>query len=702
MSPFLTSTPRDMPSYATIDYLPDLTTTEMQSAQRLTFSPYSTTSPGISWDNHASYSTNASYAILHSTFVWSARAGATYDISSYSYFDPYLIQVYDNLGNVVAVDTEMYIDTYGYDYVWDFVAPYSGDYFVSAGWRQGTASSNKFVWLAIYEDVGTATATPIPSLAAAADTASATESGGANNGTLGVNGTGNVLTNDAGTSISVISVQAGSVINSGATSVISGSTSAAAGAAVAGTYGTLSIAANGEFIYTVDNGKASVQFLSVGDSYTDTFTYQIKNSSNQTATARVTVTVNGANDAPTPAVMENQLVRIGVSGSTYTSFSVPNFDDPDTSSFALSYSASMSGGASLPSWLTFNPVTRSFVGTATTTNVGSYDLRVAATDGMSSSSVTFNLLIRTEAATSVDGSSGDDLLVSTASPQLFDGGAGYDKVTFSSNRASYTVVRTSSGYSVTEKTNTANEDSLSNVEEIQFGNEVLVLKYADLVQQLYVAYFGRPADSGALFNFSTTLKALGAPGDVQGLSSAYTTNAQVRELIDTFGSSTESNSLYSGDTVGFVTAVFQNVLNRAPQEAGLSFWQSAIDSGTLTKANAALSIMAGALQNTSTQGQVDGALISNRIIAASNFTLAIDTADEVTAYSGKQAAATARQMLGGVTGATDLVAFRATSDSTLSALMSTQNAATSFNEEYGTTIEVVGVTAENGSVSLYA
>jgi hypothetical protein len=145
-----------MTSYVTLDYLPDLTVAAKSAAIPLVFQPYTATSALINWDQSATYSTSNSYALLNSTFSWTGREGATYDIFSHSYFDPYLIQVYDNLGNVITTDTSGIYDTYGTDYVWDFVAPYTGTYYVSAGWNQGTASANKFVMLSIYEDVDTA------------------------------------------------------------------------------------------------------------------------------------------------------------------------------------------------------------------------------------------------------------------------------------------------------------------------------------------------------------------------------------------------------------------------------------------------------------------------------------------------------------------------------------------------------------------
>ncbi|HJV84320.1 MAG TPA: DUF4214 domain-containing protein [Noviherbaspirillum sp.] len=195
--------------------------------------------------------------------------------------------------------------------------------------------------------------------------------------------------------------------------------------------------------------------------------------------------------------------------------------------------------------------------------------------------------------------------------------------------------------------------------------------YTAAVQQLYVAYFGRPADSTGLTNFRTILANAGAPSDIQGLNAAYSTNATVKWAIDSFGTSDESKALYSGDTRSFVTSIYTNVLNRAPDTAGRDWWVDVIDRGVLTRGNAALSIMAGALTNTTTDGLADAALIQKRIAVATQFTSTITTPTLVAAYDGNDAAASARSMLGMVTKTTDVSAFQADIDATLSSLSST-------------------------------
>ena len=182
--------------------------------------------------------------------------------------------------------------------------------------------------------------------------------------------------------------------------------------------------------------------------------------------------------------------------------------------------------------------------------------------------------------------------------------------------------------------------------------------YANLVQTLYIAYFGRPADPSGLANFGAALQTANAPNNLHQLAEAYTTNPAVKNLIDSFGNSPESQNLYgSGDTVAFVTAIFQNVLGRVPQSNGLSFWVEAIDSGSLSRGDAALSIMDGALGNITAQGVLDGQLITNRLAVADDFTAEITSLNAAGYYTGAPAADSARSMLSGVNASTGSASF---------------------------------------------
>lgn len=196
-----------------------------------------------------------------------------------------------------------------------------------------------------------------------------------------------------------------------------------------------------------------------------------------------------------------------------------------------------------------------------------------------------------------------------------------------------------------------------------------VTDYHPVVQQLYISYFGRPADVSGLQNFSLQLTQMNASSDIQGLTSDYEKNPAIRALIDSFGSSDESKALYSGDDGTFITAIYQNVLGRAPDAEGKAFWVNAISSGTLTRANASLALTAGALVNTSAQGLLDGKLVSNRRQLGSSFTAALDTPAESAAYSGDAAAAVARSMLSSISADSSSAGFQTTVDATIAQLV---------------------------------
>lgn len=126
------------------------------------------------------------------------------------------------------------------------------------------------------------------------DTATAVEAGGVNNGTAGVDPRGNVLANDT----DVDGEQYGETRTVLQYTGENGQT-AVAGQVLQGLYGTLLINADGSYQYVVDNGNATVQAMrSAGESLREVFTYRMRDTAGITADARLTVTIQGANDNP--------------------------------------------------------------------------------------------------------------------------------------------------------------------------------------------------------------------------------------------------------------------------------------------------------------------------------------------------------------------------------------------------------------------
>ena len=209
--------------------------------------------------------------------------------------------------------------------------------------------------------------------------------------------------------------------------------------------------------------------------------------------------------------------------------------------------------------------------------------------------------------------------------------------------------------------------------------------YISVVQQLYVSYFGRPADYYGLQNFSAQLDKLGAPKTFADLQAAVQADkagtSALSQLVNSFNSSAESVALYGSDNsqigIGkFVNAIYQNVLGRDADKAGFDFWVNAITTGVLTKANAAAAITQAAMTNTSDQGKIDALTVSNKLAVATAFTTALDTPAEITSFAGDAAAAAARSLLLGVNSSTNLTAYQANINDTIEKLGNVVNGQT--------------------------
>ncbi|MDM3852567.1 MAG: pre-peptidase C-terminal domain-containing protein [Aphanizomenon gracile PMC627.10] len=98
----------------------------------------------------------------------------------------------------------------------------------------------------------------------------------------------------------------------------------------------------------------------------------------ETVSNDFSLTVDNVNDAPT---LENAIADQSTAADKAFSFTFDanTFIDVDADD-SLTYSATLKDGSNLPNWLKFNPATRTFNGTPTNANVGSFTIQVRATD----------------------------------------------------------------------------------------------------------------------------------------------------------------------------------------------------------------------------------------------------------------------------------------------------------------------------------
>jgi hypothetical protein len=133
-----------MAYHLTLNYITALPRTYMEEATRLFLKPLSPNPEG--WESSI---TVLGYEPWQADlFRFEAKAGARYELASLSYNDPFSIQIFDDQGAAVVWDNNEADDgppvllngvTYSRDVVHDWVAPYTGTYYVRAGWYQDPA-----------------------------------------------------------------------------------------------------------------------------------------------------------------------------------------------------------------------------------------------------------------------------------------------------------------------------------------------------------------------------------------------------------------------------------------------------------------------------------------------------------------------------------------------------------------------------------
>jgi trimeric autotransporter adhesin len=162
--------------------------------------------------------------------------------------------------------------------------------------------------------------------------------------------------------------------------------------------------------------------------------------------------------------------------------------------------------------------------------------------------------------------------------------------------------------------------------------------YTATIQQLYVAYFNRPADPLGLAYWE------GAVAKANGSTAAVSA---------AFAASAEYQASYAGmDNAHVVAQVYTNLFGHGPYPAGLNFWLQALLNKQMTIDNVVTQVASGAQGN-------DLAIFNSKAAAATAFTGALDTAQRVLSYDGAAANLLGKMFIANVVDAASLKALTA-------------------------------------------
>ena len=185
-----------------------------------------------------------------------------------------------------------------------------------------------------------------------------------------------------------------------------------------------------------------------------------------------------------------------------------------------------------------------------------------------------NVLDGTKGDDDLYGYGGDDSLFGGGGNDYIDGGTGIDSAFYNGARANFQVLVDGDRIRVSDRTGNEGFDLLSNIERLDFADVSVALDVngeGGQAYRLYQAAFDRTPDKVGLGYWIAQLD--------DGTSLAAVATA--------FVASAEFKSLYSakaGNT-GIVTQFYENVLNRAPDQAGVNYWVNILDQKQDTVAN---------------------------------------------------------------------------------------------------------------------
>jgi len=190
------------------------------------------------------------------------------------------------------------------------------------------------------------------------------------------------------------------------------------------------------------------------------------------------------------------------------------------------------------------------------------------------------------------------------------------------------------------------------------------------IQKLYIAYFNRPADPSGLAYWTAS-------------------SMTVAQIANSFAEQAEYKATYGGQsTETVVNSLYMNLFGRAAEPAGLVYWVGEIVAGRSTIGSVAINILNGAKD-------ADKIAVDSKTTAATSFTTALDTTEEMVAYSKAGGTADAKVWLAGVTTAATATSQIATQNTVIAAIV--ENAASNIQLTSGTD-KLPGTSFEAGLV----
>ncbi len=169
---------------------------------------------------------------------------------------------------------------------------------------------------------------------------------------------------------------------------------------------------------------------------------------------------------------------------------------------------------------------------------------------------------------------GNDLLRGNLGNDTLDGGTGRDVAVYVGTHEIFSVALSTAGATITDKSGAEGSDTLLNIERVDFSDGTLALdigkwQTAGEAYRLYQAAFARSPDLGGL-NYWVEQMDGGQTHEQVAHNFIVSPEFQVK-----YGASLTDAQL--------VTALYQNVLGRTPDQGGYDYWLGLLNQGQITR-----------------------------------------------------------------------------------------------------------------------
>ncbi|MBI3228686.1 MAG: DUF4214 domain-containing protein [Burkholderiales bacterium] len=190
------------------------------------------------------------------------------------------------------------------------------------------------------------------------------------------------------------------------------------------------------------------------------------------------------------------------------------------------------------------------------------------------------------------GAGGNDILQGGKGNDLLDGGEGIDVALFAASRSQFSLSKSGSDLIVSDNTGALGNDTLRNVERIQFSDKIIAFDTdgaAGKAYRLYQAAFDRVPDADGLGYW---VKAMDKGASLHDVASGFVTSS---EFTSMYGSNPTAEAV--------VSTLYNHVLHRAAESGGYNYWVGVVKGG------AALSDVLGAFsESAENQAQLIGVI----------------------------------------------------------------------------------------------